>query len=120
MVADGEGGAEISCTVTANAGGYEVSVSAAQPTTFDGGVSVAFDANFTLDATDAGSGSLSVRGGRGLNALSSNTEPCDFRALQVAPGKVWAIFDCIAYDRLSSNTTFCAVTGVLAFENCTT
>ena len=121
VVADGYGGADISCTVSGS-GAFKVS----DTTALDKGRSL------TLDIPSISKNAKQATPARGFVAYASEKTvdtytpdpmtPCNFffadgSAEGVAAGKIWVQFDCPV---VIAEASTCAMNGTALFENCAT
>lgn len=115
-VIDGEGGASVACTVQGNGSAFEGRISAGGKTLDISGGS--------LDATLKGKATITVASSSQISgSLSSASAACNINAsnaggtsYEVAPGRIWASFDCPAVERQPSD--YCAARGTFVLENC--
>lgn len=115
-VEDGSEGYSVSCKVH---GSKDFTVSG----TLNGGTtSFSFSGNVTKGGT--GSGVINEYDTQAQTTVSSPSDQlCTFTVtpdpLQVAPGRIWATFDCPSVlDESNPTATDCAATGEFVFENC--
>jgi hypothetical protein len=118
-VTDGKEGADVECGVSGGDDGFEFDAQA-----FDESETgtVNFSASGTLSGT-SGVGTVSINTDRTGRLASPPEMPCQFDVnggnLQVDTGLIWARFSCdAAFDQSSPSTTYCQISGVMAFDNC--
>ncbi len=119
QVADGSGGASVSCTVQASGGGFGVSGSVA-----------AGNLSFSVQGSlSPGSGSNAFEGKASVSQYSGDIlmtltgKDCTLtvnqtQGAQIGPGKVWADFNCPTFNPTSAATGGCAANGSFVFGNC--
>jgi hypothetical protein len=114
---DGTNGAFVTCRVVAGGEGF----------TFDGEISWQGNRLTIVDGTMGAdlmgsAGFLSVLTPLALGLQSSRAMPCTINAsvrpLEIAPGRIWATYDCPEMIDTKSPATRCASNGVFVFENC--
>ncbi|RYZ03550.1 MAG: hypothetical protein EOO73_27075 [Myxococcales bacterium] len=115
-VIDGEDGAGVACTVQGNGSFFEGRISS-------GGKTLDISSG-TLDATLKGKASITIGSSSQISgSLSSPPVSCTINAsnaggtrYEVAPGHIWATFDCSSVERQPSD--YCAARGTFVLENC--
>lgn len=115
-IVDGEKGSKVSCNVRSSGGGFAFSGSielGARGLSITGG---------TLDSSLKGTATITITDAEKLSPpqLLAPTGGCTIEAvgnrLEVAPGHIWAEFNC-AYVELAP-TSSCSASGVFVLENC--
>ena len=115
-VIDGENGAGVACTVQGNGSFFEGRISS-------GGKTLDISSG-TLDATLKGKATITIASSSQISgSLSSAAAACTINAsnaggtrYEVAPGRIWATFDCPAVEKTPSD--YCAARGTFVLENC--
>jgi hypothetical protein len=112
---DGVNGARIGCQVTAGPA-FQLKASAEKN-------AVSFLLSDGTISNGAGTGTISVAGpGTAGRQLASENDACQLSAsrapYQIAPGNVWASFDCPLVVSASDPGSRCSVRGEFVFENC--
>ncbi|HVY48629.1 MAG TPA: hypothetical protein VHB21_22230 [Minicystis sp.] len=120
VVANGDSGAEITCTVSGS-GTFAVDASAAASGNALTVHIPKIDTKATATNPAHGTASFASPNTSGIAYASPADKPCDFwfeGSQTVASGKIWASFSC---DDVSDGMHDCALpTGVIVFENCST
>jgi hypothetical protein len=115
-VIDGESSATVTCTVKGQGTSFEGRISS-------GGKTLDISSG-TLDATLKGTASITVGNSAAMSgSLSSPSANCVINAsntggtrYEVAPGRIWASFDCEAVERQPTDS--CSARGTFVLENC--
>jgi len=115
-VIDGEEGAGVKCTVQGNGSFFEGRISA-------GGKTLDISSG-TLDATLKGKATITVGSTSQISGqLTSPPVSCTINAsnaggtrYEVAPGHIWATYDCPGVEQQPSN--YCSARGTFVLENC--
>ncbi len=118
---DGKGHHNIECSVKRSGDGFNFSADIAGPDPFDGFL-VSITINGSVEEGGTGTGSMSLYTSQ-LGRLSTpGDQLCTFDVSeapqQVAPGLIWATFDCPAFRDTSAIGSFCKSEGMFILENC--